>query len=223
MAKRKPPPPGFVPEPPPPPPPAPVDPADVPLTDDETRFVEEYLVDRNATRAYLTTFPGANYDTARRNGRRMRRRANVAREIRAAILMQSIRTRVNADLALKETARIAFSDVNDLYDPATNNLRHPRHIPLDARRAISSIKVSRVRTTEFRRGRTQVRVQEQEIEYKFWDKMNALEKLYAHLSLKQGLPPIEVFLSTLPGDLARVVRDALAEQTAPSRNGVHKG
>jgi hypothetical protein len=48
--------------------PLPPDPTDVPLTSAERRFVDEYLVDLNATRAYRAAFPEGNYAAARVGG-----------------------------------------------------------------------------------------------------------------------------------------------------------
>lgn len=198
----------------PPAPAVPVDPADEPLTENEQRFVEEFLIDRNSARAYRRTFPEANYYTAHAAGHRMRRRPNVDREIRAALAAQRVRNQVRADMVLEEISIIAFSDIFGLYDPDTGDLRHPRHIPYDVRKAIASYKVLRTRTTtrtsRARGGnRTRTTVNEAVIEYKFWNKLDALGKLCRHLGLDTEIPPLEALLRALPTELSAAVRAIL--------------
>lgn len=212
------------------PPPPPDDPnsPDRPLDENEQRFVEEYLIDRNASRAYRTVYPGSTHHTARRHGYQIRNRPNVAREIEAAIRAQSVRTRVTADLALKEIARVAFSDIYDLFDPETHQLRQPRHIPYETRKAISSIKVARVRTTTTTRsrGRTQTTtsISDSIVTYTLWPKMEALGRLCRHLGLDTEITPLEALLQALPRELSMAVRTALANPNSgpaqpPSTNG----
>src|SRR5947209_3600953 len=98
------------------PPPAPPDPADAPLTPRERRFVDEYLVDLNATRAYRAAFPNAGYAAAKVGASRLLAKATLRAEIRAAREAQQRRARVSADAVLRELARIAFSDVVNLLD-----------------------------------------------------------------------------------------------------------
>lgn len=204
------------------PPTPPEDPADIPLNDDEQRFIDEYLVDRNATRSYHTTFPNVSHYTARTEGCRMLARPNVRREVNAAIQSQSIRTQVTADKILKELARIATSDIWDLYDPQTGLLRHPRHIPYETRKAIASIRVQRERRTIRRNNRSRTTLHESIVEYKLWPKMEALGKLCRHLGLDTEITPLEALLRALPGELSAAVRQALSadqNRTAPSLNG----
>lgn len=201
----------------------PGDPSLEPLSPDEQRFVEEWLVDRSSARAYRTCFPGCSHHAARNHGWEMRHRPNVDREIRAAVHAQSIRTQVTADRALKELARVAFSDVIDLYDPVTHQLRHPRHIPFEARRAIASIKVGRTRTTTRSDGQTETQVAEHVVAYTLWPKMDALGKICRHLGMDTEITPLEALLQALPRELAAAVRQALAapREVKPSTNGHH--
>src|SRR5437868_5038248 len=88
----------------------PPEPADAPLTPSERRFVDEYLVDLNATRAYLAAHPRTTYAAARVGGSRLVAKANVAAELKAGRDAQQRRTRVRADAVLRELCRVAFSD-----------------------------------------------------------------------------------------------------------------
>lgn len=198
-------------------------PEEEPLTPNEQRFVEEFLVDRVAAAAYRRVFPEVSHHAAYVCGPEMRRRPNVAREIRSALAAARVRSRVRADLVEEELARIAFSDIWDVFDPQTNTLRNPRHIPIETRKAIASIKVSRERTSRSSNGNTRTTVRESVVEYKLWPKVEALGKLMRRLGLETDLPPLEVLLSALPRDLAEQVRAALSAPRVapPSTNGVH--
>lgn len=208
MAKRKPP---------APPSPPPEVTAETPLSDDELRFVEEWIIDRNAAAAYRRAFPDCSHYNARRLGSLMRRRPNVDRECEAARSAQRIRSNVSADGVINELKRIAFSDIYQLYDPATNQLREARHIPYDLRKAVASVKISRERRSVSTRGRTRTTVTQSIVEYRFWDKVAALGKLMRHLGLEVEIPPLDVLLSALPRDLAEQVRVELTRaRTAPA-------
>lgn len=199
-----------------------MDPADVPLNDDEQRFVDEWIIDRKSTMAYRRSFPGVSYATARRAGREMRLRPNVDREISAALHAQRIRTQVTADAVQEEIANIAFFDIYDLYDPDTGTLRNPRAIPYMTRKAIASIRVSRQSSTRHVRRKRRTTVKECIVEYKFWNKMDALGKLCLQLGMQTEITPLDALLRALPTDLAIAVRNVLVTPervTAPSSNG----
>lgn len=208
---------------PPTPPPPPVT-ADTPLDEHERRFVEEYLIDRIAGAAYRRTFPNVTYHSSYHLGVAMRDRPNVRAEINAGLHAQRIRSRVTADKVVDELARIAFSDVYALYDEASNQLRHPRHIPYDVRKAIASIKVTRRRTTTTRRGQTTTTTTDALVEYRLWNKVDALDKLMSHLGLKKAeIPPLDALLALLPPPLREQLRVLMTEQQirSPSTNGKH--
>ena len=211
---------------PPPPPPSNIDDPDRELNDYEARFVNEYLVDRCAAAAMRRIRPEYSHTVAASMGYQLRHRPCIDREIRAAVRAQSLRTRITADRALREIARIAFSDIIDLYDPHTGELYNPRNIPLEMRRAVSSVKVSRERRREERSRGVRVIVTDTVVEYKLYDKLGALEKLCRHLGLNTEITPLEAFLQLLPPDVSAEVRKLLAAKATanftPSANGVHK-
>lgn len=203
-------------------PPTIVDPADRPLTPDEQLFVEDYLIDRNYANAWRRIHPECNHRNARRQGWEIGHRPNVRREIQDAIRAQRYRKRATADRTIDEIAAIAFSDVLDLYDPQTHQLRHPRHIPYETRKCIQSIRVQRQRTTTSTNGRTRTTITDSTVEYRLWNKIDALGKLARHLGLDTEITPLEALLRALPQELAGAVRAVLTSQTGgpqPHRNG----
>jgi len=90
---------------------------------------------------------------------------------------------------LKEAARVAFSDVRNIMKGG--KLLRPDQLDDDTARAVSSVKFTK----------------DGSIEYKFWDKNSALERLYKHKGLfeidnKQKNPVTEL-LETLAGKVAK--------------------
>ena len=185
-----------------------------PLTVRERLFVQEFLVDRNATRAYLAVF-GQDARHAAAQGPMLRREPHVQAEIEAATAAQVRRARIRADEVLREIARIAFSDPAFLVDER-DRLLPIRQIPLEARRAIRSIRRSRERVTITREGRTRTTVRESTVEYTFCDKLAALNVLVEVMGLKKApLPPLETLLTLLPPQLAQLLRAHLAAASSP--------
>lgn len=204
--------------------PPPPNPVDVPLTDEQLRFVDEYMIDRRSGLAYMRCHPDCrSHRTAQIQGCIIKNLPNVTAEIRSRTRELSVRRRVDSELVVAEIERLAFSDIIDLFDPRTSELRHPRHIPYDARKAIASVKVNRQRRTVTRNGKTRTTVTDQVIEYKLWSKPEALARLCRFLGLETEIPPLEQLLALLPRPLAIQVREYLVQtRTAvPSSNGKH--
>lgn len=193
----------------------PVPEADRALSDTERRFVEEWLIDRNNSAAYRRSFPEASHRAAFAAGYQIRHRPHVAAEIQAAVRAQNRRLRLTADNVLKEIQCIAHSDIYDLFDPQTNQLRHPRNIPYMTRKAVASVRVSRERRTVTTSGNTRTTSVDTIIEYKFWPKNDALAKLANNLGLNTAIPPLEVLLSMLPPDMAQPVREHMMAMLSP--------
>lgn len=84
------------------------------LTEKQKAFVEEYLVDLNATHAAIRA--GYSERTAYSKGNALLRHPEVATEIATAKLARSERTRVDADWLLARLAAEVEADIADLYD-----------------------------------------------------------------------------------------------------------
>lgn len=83
------------------------------LTPKQQRFVEEYLVDLNATQAAIRA--GYAEGSADVEGCRLLGNAKVAESIAALKAERSERTRIDAEWLLTRLAAEATADVNDLY------------------------------------------------------------------------------------------------------------
>lgn len=92
------------------------------LTPQQARFVEEYLVDLNATQAAIRA--GYSARTAYSQGQRLLKHVEVAKAIKAAMDARSERVSVTADDVLRELWSIATADANDLIEYRRGCCRH---------------------------------------------------------------------------------------------------
>ncbi|MEL7445085.1 MAG: terminase small subunit [Pseudomonadota bacterium] len=79
------------------------------LTPKQKRFVEEYLVDLNATQAAIRS--GYSQKTARAIGQENLTKPDISDAIAEAEAARSERTQITADRVLEEYARIGFADI----------------------------------------------------------------------------------------------------------------
>lgn len=84
------------------------------LTEKQQRFVDEYLIDLNATQAAIRA--GYSAKTADVQGSRMLRNVKVQQAISEAMAERSKRTGVNQDRVVLELAKIAFVKMTDIVD-----------------------------------------------------------------------------------------------------------
>ena len=84
------------------------------MTDKQRRFADEYLIDLNATRAYMTAYPAIKrLHTAESNGSRLLRNAEVLAYIQERQQARQDRTEITQDMVLHEIAAIAFETVSE--------------------------------------------------------------------------------------------------------------
>ena len=133
------------------------------LTPKQARFVQEYLIDLNATQAAIRA--GYSSKAANREGARLLANVDIESAVQNAMAARATRTLVSQDLIIRELARVAFSDIRDLFDDNGKMLPMSKW-PTDSAACISSLKDGVA-------GR----------EIKMWDKMSALEKLMKHMGM----------------------------------------
>lgn len=83
------------------------------LTAKQERFVQEYLVDLNATQAAIRA--GYSARTANEQGARLLANASIQNELQDAISKRMERTEITQDRVLQEYARLAFFDARKLF------------------------------------------------------------------------------------------------------------
>lgn len=139
------------------------------LTDRQRRFCDEYLVDLNATRAYMAAYPSVKKETtARANSSRMLTNANVQKYLEEMKKERQERTQIRQDDVLRELASIAFVDVTDIVSVKNGrvHIADTDSLPPEKRKIIAGLK-------EGQYG----------LEIKFYDRLRALEMLCRHLGM----------------------------------------
>lgn len=84
------------------------------LTDKQQRFVEEYLLDLNATQAAIRA--GYSEDTAQQQGYQLLQKTSVHDAIAEAMAARSEHVQIIADEVLRELKDIATTDANELVE-----------------------------------------------------------------------------------------------------------
>ena len=137
------------------------------MTKKQKRFIDEYLIDLNATQAAIRS--GYSPDTAKSIGSENLTKPDIQARIAKAMAERSRRTGVNADRVVMELAKIAFVNASDVIDADTATLK-PDAAPEDMA-AIQSVKVKTFGEDGLER------------EIKMADKLKALELLGKHLGM----------------------------------------
>lgn len=161
------------------------------MTDKQKLFVDEYLIDLNATRAYKTVYKNVrSEDAARACSSKLLTKANIKEYVDKRMKDREKRTEITQDKVLAELAQIAFANGTDfakvvkkqvikedgsvMLDPVTGepiyyktvDLELTENLSKDKKKAIASIKMGK-----------------HGIEVGTCDKVRALELLGRHLGM----------------------------------------
>lgn len=139
------------------------------LTDKQQRFVDEYLIDLNATQAAIRA--GYSAKTADQQGSRMLANVKIKQAIAEKQAQRSKRTGVNQDRVVLELAKVAFAKMTDIVD---SNGRIKEDASPDDLACIESIKY---KESDNEYGGSVER------EVKIASKLKALELLGKHLGM----------------------------------------
>lgn len=148
------------------------------LTGKQRRFVEEYLVDRNATQAALRA--GYSEKTAYAVGAENLRKPQIAAAVAAAQEARSKRTEITADAVLRELAKLGFANMDDFMKVGPDGA--PR---LDFSSLTRDQKAALVEVTveEFVDGRGEEARDVRRVKFKLADKRAALVDIGKHLGM----------------------------------------
>lgn len=154
------------------------------MTKKQKRFVEEYMIDLNATQAAIRAGykPSAAYSIGSEN----LRKPEIKAAIDKAIAERSKRTGINQDRIIRELARIGFAKITDVADRKTGEIKEDASE--DDLACIQSIKV---KPGEFGTER----------EVKMYDKRSALVDLGKHLGMFRDNLRVEVETSEKLDDI----------------------
>lgn len=91
------------------------------LTTKQRRFVDEYMIDLNATQAAIRA--GYSKNRASEIGYQLLHKTTVQRYLEAAQAARSKRTEITQDMVLRELAKIGFSDIRRIVTWGKTELR----------------------------------------------------------------------------------------------------
>jgi phage terminase small subunit len=140
------------------------------MTEKQKRFVEEYLIDLNATQAAIRA--GYKVDNAGQTATENLTKPYIAEAIEKALAERSRRTGINQDRVIQELAKIAFVNITDVVNSDCGILPDADKADLAA---IESVKVKTIQTKS---GEVGI-----EREVKLSSKLKALEMLGKHLGM----------------------------------------
>jgi len=151
------------------------------MTPKQARFVQEYLIDLNATQAAIRA--GYSERTAQEQGSRLLSNVMVSRAIAEGQAKYAKRAEMDADEWRARVARLARFDVRKLFDSETNKLVPVTELADDVAPCVSGVKVLREKTTRVRGQDTETDIEETLVEVKTADVLRALEMTGKHLGL----------------------------------------
>lgn len=141
------------------------------LTKKQQAFVDEFLIDLNATQAAIRAgYKRSEYTDT--NANKLLENTRIAEEIEKKMAERSKRTGINQDRVVQELAKLAFVNAADVIDVNTATVL-PDAKPEDLA-CIQSVKVKR--TTK---GKSVI----EEREVRFYDKKDSLVQLGRHLGM----------------------------------------
>lgn len=150
------------------------------LTKKQRLFVEEYLIDLNATQAAIRA--GYSPKTAKDIGCENLAKPNIKAEIDKEMAERSRRTGVNADRVIQELAKLAFVNVGEIVDLETGQINCTA-----TEEDLACIQSVKVKPGEWGTER----------EVKFHDKKSSLELLGKHLGMWTDKVDMNVELPTI--------------------------
>ena len=140
------------------------------LTNKQQAFIEEYLIDLNATQASIRA--GYSTSAAKEIGSENLTKPNIKEAIEKRLAERSKRTGINQDRIVLELAKIALMKMTDIVDPETGEIRY------DATdEDLACIESIKVKTIPTKSGMGTER------EVKMASKMKAIELLGKHLGM----------------------------------------
>lgn len=140
------------------------------LTKKQQLFVDEYLIDLNATQAAIRA--GYSVNTANEQGAQNLAKLSIQEAIAKAMAERSKRTGINQDRVVLELAKIAFVKMTDVVDPDTGEI-----LPNASDDDLACIESVKFKQSDNQYGGSIER------EVKLSPKMKALELLGKHLGM----------------------------------------
>lgn len=141
-----------------------------------TRFVKEYLLDQNATRAAIAA--GYSEKTARSQGHRLLTKDDIKSQIETENAKVNAKLDVTVERIKKELARLAYCDVRSFFNP-DGSAKAITELDEDSARAIAGFEMAELFTGTGEERATAGYIKK----FKLTDKVRALEQLGRHLKM----------------------------------------
>ena len=148
------------------------------LTPKQQRFVEEYLIDLNATQAAIRA--GYSEKTAYSVGHENLKKPEIQKAIQEAQNKLSERTEITQDMVLQELAKIGFSNMLDYMTITNGGDLVPDFSALTKDQAAA---ISEVTIEQYMEGRGEDAQEVKKIKFKLSDKRAALVDMGRHLGM----------------------------------------
>ena len=146
------------------------------LTAKQEKFCNEYLIDLNATQAAIRA--GYSEKTAAVIGAENLIKPNIANFIQERQKELQEETGITQKRVLEEYAKIAFSDIRQMFD-GNNMLLSLKDVPDDIAACLSSVEVDQLWGASMD---SKVQIGETK-KVKVWNKINALDSLARHFGM----------------------------------------
>jgi phage terminase small subunit len=151
----------------------------MPLTAKQQRFVDEYLIDLNATAAYKRAGYAGEGNSAEAAASRLLSNVKVSWAIQAAMKEREKRTEITQDRVLQEYAKLAFLDPRRFYNEK-GNLIPVHELDADVAAALAGMEIVTQRAGKDEDGNQEY---EDVKKIKFIDKKGALDSVARHLGM----------------------------------------
>jgi phage terminase small subunit len=148
------------------------------LTHKQKTFVDEYLVDLNATQAAIRA--GYKENRAYAMGHENLKKPEIAEAIQEAMSARSERTEITSDLVLKELAKIGFANMADYMKCTTDGDPYLDFSKLTRDQAAALVEVT---VEDFVDGRGEDARSIRRVKFKLADKRAALVDIGKHLNM----------------------------------------
>jgi len=138
------------------------------LTNKQKKFCQEYIIDLNATQAAIRA--GYSKNTARFIACENLTKPNIQQNLAELQAEAAKRNELTVDMIIAELKELGFSNIADFMDKG--KMLPLTKVKKDRLKAVSQVKLTRTSNDDSER---------ETIEFKFYDKLSALDKLAKHL------------------------------------------
>ena len=138
------------------------------LTNKQRKFCQEYIIDLNATQAAIRA--GYSKNTARFIACENLTKPNIQQKLAELQAVTAKRNEVTVDMIIEELKELGFSNIADFMH--VGKMLPLAEVAKNKLKAVSQVKLTRTTNDDYER---------EIIDFKFYDKLSALDKLARHL------------------------------------------